>query len=205
MRRALVLALMLLWPAAVSAMTLGPARVGFSAERVLVIGQHRYVGRMWQMPGLQRHEQELRAFRPVFILRRDSAVAELIVPQLHTFVAFALPPALALLQGQGLLQHPVGRERVDGVMTTRYAVDESAPEGRAAGSLWLSDDGIAVKCVGRYTAANGKVSRIRWELHNIRIGPQDPRLFEVPKGFTPLQPEAMAPLLGLRLAPSRGR
>jgi hypothetical protein len=31
--------------------TLGDARVGFSAERVLIIDGQSYVGRMWHMPG----------------------------------------------------------------------------------------------------------------------------------------------------------
>src|ERR1700737_2829917 len=34
--------------------TLGDARVGFTAERVLVLDGRRYVGRMWHMPGEQR-------------------------------------------------------------------------------------------------------------------------------------------------------
>jgi hypothetical protein len=46
--------------------TLGDARVGFSAERILVLDGRRYVGRMWHMPGEQRHEQELPAISPVF-------------------------------------------------------------------------------------------------------------------------------------------
>jgi hypothetical protein len=192
-------------PTAAAAATLGPARVGFTAERILVFDGHRYVGRIWQMPGVQRHEQDLRAFTPAFILRRDSPVADLLVPQLHTVVEFALPPAFAILDSPALLRHPVGPQRVDGVMTTRYAVDAATQAGHAAGSLWLSADGIPVKCVGTFTSKSGRVSRIDWELRHIRRGRQDPRLFQVPKGFAELRPEAVAPLLGLRLAPARHR
>ena len=35
--------------------TLGDARVGFTAERVLILDGRSFVGRMWHMPGEQRH------------------------------------------------------------------------------------------------------------------------------------------------------
>jgi hypothetical protein len=187
------------------AATLGEARVGFSAERILVINGKSYVGRMWQMPGVQRHEQELPGFRPVFILHADSAIGDVVLPQLHTVVEFAMPRVFAILTSPALLQKPVGHEVVNGVATTRYAVDAAAPEGHATGSLWLSKEGIPIKFEGRFAAENGKASTIRWELRHVALGAQNSALFEVPSGFAKLPPEAVAPLLGLRLAPARGR
>jgi hypothetical protein len=49
-------------------------------------------------------------------------------------------------------------------------------------------------------AANGKVSTIHWELRHVKLGKQDPALFETPAGYAKLSPEAAAPLLGIRLA-----
>src|SRR2546423_12629803 len=94
--------------------TLGDARVGFSAERVLVIDGQSYVGRMWHMPGEQRHEQDLPALRPIFILRADSAIGDIILPKLHTVVEFALPKEISILGDPGLLRKPVGPETVNG-------------------------------------------------------------------------------------------
>src|SRR5205807_2716411 len=118
-----------------SAETLGDARVGFSAERVLVIDEQTYVGRMWHMPGEQRHEQDLPAVKPVFILRAGSAIGDIILPKLHTVVEFALPNELSILGDPGLLRKPVGQEIINGIATTKYAVDEKIPQGRAIGSL----------------------------------------------------------------------
>ena len=98
--------------------TLGDARVGFSAERVLIIDGQSYVGRMWHMPGEQRHEQDLPALRPVFILRAGSAVGDVVLPQLHTVVEFALPKELSLLGDPGLLRKPIGQETVNGIAPT---------------------------------------------------------------------------------------
>ncbi|HMD66680.1 MAG TPA: hypothetical protein VKG22_08550 [Stellaceae bacterium] len=183
-----------------SAETLGDARVGFSAERVLIVNGQSYVGRMWHMPGEQRHEQDLPAVKPVFILRADSAIGDIILAKLHTVVEFALPKELSILGDAGLLHKPVGQETVNGIATTKYEVDEKTPQGRAVGALWLSQDGIPMKCDARLATDKGKVSTIRWELRHVKIGTQDAALFEIPRDYARLPPEAAAPLLGMRLA-----
>ncbi len=184
--------------------TLGDPQIGFSAERVLVFDGKSYVGKMWNMPGEQRHEQELPALKPVFILRADSGIGDVVLPQLHTVVELALPKALSVLGKPGLLGSPVGQETINGIATTKYAVDRDIPDGHASGSLWLSRDGIPMKAEARFTARNGKASTIYWELRNVSIGRQDAGLFEVPAGFSKLPPEAAAQLLGLRL-PHHGK
>jgi hypothetical protein len=180
--------------------TLGDARVGFSAERILVVDGRKYVGRMWQMPGEQRHEQELPAISPVFILRTGAALADVVLPQLHTVVKLALPKEFALLGDPDLLRRPTGQETVNGIATTKYTIDENLPGGRIAGSLWLSRDGIPMKCDGKFEPKTGKRSTIYWELRDVKLGKQDEALFEVPHGYAKLSPEAAAPLLGMRLA-----
>ena len=180
--------------------TLGDARVGFSAERILVIDGKSYAGRMWQMPGEQRHEQELPAIKPVFILRAGSTRADIVLPQLHTVVEIVLPEELSILNNPNLLRRPVGQETVDGITTTKYAVEEDLPGGHIAGALWLSRDGIPMRCDGKFEPKNGKRSTIYWELRDVKLGKQDETLFEVPQGYAKLSPEAAAPLLGMRLA-----
>lgn len=197
---AILLAMLSPITAAALAETLGDARVGFSAERVLVIDGQNYSGKMWHMPGEQRHEQALSGLRPVFILRAGSAVADAILPQLHTVVEFAVPKELSLLGDPNLLRQPVGEETVNDIATTKYAVDENSPSGRATGVLWLSQDGIPMRCDAKFVVKNGKASTIHWELRHVEIGRQDAALFEVPQGYAKLSPEAAAPLLGMRLA-----
>jgi hypothetical protein len=72
---------------------------------------------------------------------------------------------------------------------------------RAGGtSLWLSQEGIPMRCDARLATDKGKVSTIRWELRHVKIGTQDAALFEVPHDYARLPAEAAAPLLGMRLA-----
>jgi len=186
-------------PGIASAGTLGDARVGFSADRTLVINGHTYIGKIWTMPGEERHEQAIRAFRPVFLLRANSPLGEVVLPQLKTIVQFVMPPELRLLGSPALRKHPVGHETVNGIATTKYAIDESVPEGHATGTLWLSRDGIPMKLTGSFAGKKGKVVTVRWELSHVRIGPQPAALFEEPHGFSKLPAEAIVPLLGLQL------
>jgi hypothetical protein len=184
---------------AVRAATLGEAQIGFTADRTLVIDGRTYQGKIWAMPGKERHEQAIQSFRPIFLLRADSPLGEIVLPQLKTIVQFALPPELRILGTSDLKKHPVGQENVNGIATTKYAIDDDVPEGHATGTLWLSRDGIPMRLDGSLAKQNGKVSTVRWELSHVRIGPQPAALFEAPQGFSKLPPEAIAPLLGLKL------
>jgi hypothetical protein len=142
--------------------------------------------------------------KTVFLLFADRQYGEVLLPALHTVVQVPLPKAFALLDDPRLLRHPVGHQDIDGIATTRYAVDVATSAGRATGSLWLSRDGIAMRCDAIFRARGGRVSTIHWALRHVRIGPQPAALFAVPRGYRLLPAEAVAPLLGLRL-PSPAR
>jgi len=199
MRKFLLMLFSLLLAPAAPAATLGDAQVGFSADRTLVIDGHTYLGKIWAMPGKERHEQAIQGFDPVFLLRTDNPLAEIVLAKLKTVVQFAIPSELRVLGRSELKKHPIGQDTVNGVATTKYAIDQSVPEGQAKGTLWLSRDGIPMKLAGTFTGQKGKVSTVRWELSHVQIGPQPASLFEPPPGLSKLPPEAVAPLLGLKL------
>jgi hypothetical protein len=200
----LILAALLIAAAAAGAGTLSDSRVGFSADRTLVLDGKTYIGKVWTMPGKERHEQTIRGFAPVFILRGDSPIGDIVLAQLHTTVEFVFPAELRLLADPRLTRRPIGHEIINGVPTTEYAVDETTPQGHAEGALWLSRDGIPMRCAGTFTAPNGHHSTLKWELSHVKIGPQPDALFEVPTGFNKLPAEALAPLLGLKLKSAKG-
>ncbi|HEY1795524.1 MAG TPA: hypothetical protein VGG57_05340 [Stellaceae bacterium] len=207
LRFAVFAAVLLATPAAsvgARAGTLSDSRVGFSADRTLILDGKAYVGKVWTMPGKERHEQMIRGFQPVFILREDSPIGDIVLAQLHTTVEFVFPAELRLLADPRLTRHPIGHEVVNGIPTMEYAVDETAPQGHAEGTLWLSRDGIPMRCEGTFTAPNGHHSTLKWELSHVKIGPQPDALFEVPQGFNKLPAEALAPLLGLKLKSAKG-
>lgn len=193
------LALALLAAGPAPAATLSDAKTGFNADRLLIVNGKPYMGKMWNMPGRERHEQDLNGIPAAFVLHDDTPIADLVLPKLHTTVEFMLPPELRLFADPRLTRTPSGHETVNGIATTRYAVDIAVPEGHGSGHLWLSADGIPMKLDGSFTRTSGKVATLHWELSHVRLGPQPAALFESPPGFAKLPPEAIVPLLGLKL------
>lgn len=185
------------------AATLGEAKVGFTADRALIVDGKVYEGRMWTMPGRERHEQNLNGIPAAFLLRGDNPLAQVVLPKLHTVIEFLLPPELHLFADPRLTRKPVGHETVNGIATTKYAVDETVPEGHGEGSLWLSAEGIPMKLDGSFTRNSGKTGHLHWELTHVKLGPQPDALFQPPPGFSKLPAEAVVPLLGLKLKGSR--
>jgi hypothetical protein len=199
------LLLLALLPGAARAGTLIDAQTGFSADRTLVIDGRSYQGKIWAMPGKERHEQAISGMRPVFLMRDDSPLGEIVLAGLKTIVQFQMPPELRVLAIPELKKHPVGPDTVNGVATVKYAIDKTVPEGHAQGTLWLSREGIPMRLAGTFTAPKGKVSTVRWELSHVKIGPQPAALFQSPGGLSKLPPEAIAPLLGLKLKAVKGQ
>jgi hypothetical protein len=193
------LVLTILLSTAASALTLGEAKTGFSADRTLIIDGKTYQGRVWTMPGMERHEQNLNGIPAAFVLHTDTPLAQLVLPELHTVVEFLLPPELHLFADPRLTRKPVSEETVNGIATTKYAIDETGPEGHGEGFLWLSADGIPMKLDGTFTRTSGRAAHLHWELSHVKLGPQPTTLFEPPHGFSKLPAEAIVPLLGLKL------
>src|ERR1700733_7386114 len=122
-RTSCLLLLLLLAHGAALAATLSQAKVGFAADRLLVVNGKPYSGKMWNMPGRERHEQNLNGIPAAFVLRDDTPIADLVLPDLHTTVEFMLPPELRLFADPRLTRKPVGHEAVNGIETTKYDVD----------------------------------------------------------------------------------
>lgn len=185
--------------ASASAATIGEAKVGFSADRTLVVDGKPYQGKMFAMPGMERHEQNLNGIPAVFVLHGGSPLAELVLPQLHTVVDFTLPAELHLFSDPRLKRRALGSETVNGIPTTKYAIDASVQEGHGEGTMWMSADGIPMKLDGTFTRTNGKEGKLHWELSHVMLGPQAAAQFEAPKNYSKLPAEAVVPLLGLKL------
>lgn len=186
-------------PPGAAAATLLDTQLGFSADRILVIDGRNYHGKIWAMPGRERHEQAIQGLRPVILLHADRKLGEVVLAGIKTIVEFEIPAELRVLAIPELKSNPLGRDTINGIATTKYAIDKSVAEGHAKGTLWLSRGGIPMRLSGTFTSAKGKVLTIRWELTHVKTGPQPAGLFEAPPGLSRLPPEAIAPLLGLKL------
>ncbi|SLM46517.1 conserved exported protein of unknown function [Nitrospira japonica] len=78
----------------------------------------------------------------------------------------------------------MGEETLNGVKVTKYKTIATSTDGKKFGGFsWRTREGINVKQDLLYKEGNEK-KRMLTELSNLKIGAQDPGLFEIPEGFT---------------------
>jgi hypothetical protein len=186
-------------PAQAAPRMLGDPSVPFSADRSLTVGDRSFSGKVYAIPGSQRHEQQVAGVEQVIILHGKDARGWLVLPTLNSYVEFWFGRAATELKADDLLSTKLGEETIDGQPTTKYRIEHTARDGTAAdGYIWLTREGIPMRLDGMYRPANGGTpTPVRMELSNLRKGPQDPALFAVPQNMMKLPGGALAPLLGV--------
>jgi hypothetical protein len=79
----------------------------------------------------------------------------------------------------------VGREPVNGYDCTKYkAKFKNKQGGKGGGYYWVSDEGILMKVDMIYQSRKQKGQRMKFEMRDLDIGPQDPTAFEVPANYS---------------------
>ena len=78
----------------------------------------------------------------------------------------------------------MGEETLNGMKVTKYKTIATSTDGKKYGGFsWRTKEGINLKQDLLYKEGNEK-KRMLTELKNVKIGKQDPKLFEIPEGFT---------------------
>ncbi|MGE0373407.1 MAG: DUF4412 domain-containing protein [Gammaproteobacteria bacterium] len=174
------------WGLAGAAMALEPARVDYSADEIMETAEMSIEGRAYYSAGKSRREMLMQGMRQVMITRPDKKVMWTLMPEQRMYMEIKLGDAGAGqgdLSGYEVEQTTVGPEEVNGVMTTKSKVVVTGEKGdKMGGFWWMSDDGIVVK-MDVIAMDKGSKARIKKELRNIKIGSQDPALFEIPAGY----------------------
>jgi len=145
-------------------------------------------GRVWRTPTALRHETAEEGRSHTVIARIDRKVAWLLVPEQKLAIElglenFGLPAEL--LTGQGIKQTPVGQETIAGQRTTKVRVERAANQngnGRFDGHVWTTSEGIIMKVVGS-GENQGRSGNVNMSFSDVRVGRQDPALFELPPGY----------------------
>lgn len=201
MRRALLIfPLLLALAAPASAGGLFDAPLSYSAARTVTVDGKTYNGRMFHIPGRERHDQDLLGMTDIFILDGKADSGFVVLPGLKTMIQFPFPALLSALNDPALEKTPQGEESVDGIATTKYRIDATAPDRtRATGFAWISRRGVLMKLSGMIIAPGGHKTRIEMALSALKEGPQSAAIFTPPPGLTVLPAAALAPLLGFKL------
>jgi len=194
---ALALCLCLLGSGSLSARVLGDAIVAYSADRVLTVNGQSFQGRIYSIPGHQRHEQSVAGFQQVAIFDLMEGRGYFILPALMSYVDFRISGALAELGAPDITGAPAGTETVAGIATAKYQVRKRASDGTMIeGMIWLSGAGIPMRADGAVTDTKGTSTTFSWQLSHVRLGAQDPTMFSPPQGLYRLPEAALPGFLG---------
>lgn len=163
-------------------------RVEYTADSVVGTGNKQHNGRLWRTPTALRSETIDGKRTHTVIVRFDRGIAWVLLPELKILVETTLDgldvPIDVLRGGAGVKQSVAGRETIEGIATTRYRVSRNEGKGpQFDGHVWRSAQGIIMKVDGE-GAHLGQRGQLRLAFRNVRIGPQDPALFEPPAGYS---------------------
>jgi len=179
-------------------------KVGYSADTSMETEAGEMKGHVYSMPGKERREMDQRGKKMITIMRQDKKMTWMLMPEQKMYMEMPMGgdrPQSGSTSDYKIDASVVGQETVNGVQATKSKVVMTDSKGnKMGGFMWTTSDGIAVK-TDVLAIGNGNKMRMKSELTNLKVGTQDPALFEIPKGYAPM---GMAGMMGGMMG-GRGR
>ncbi|MGH7273699.1 MAG: DUF4412 domain-containing protein, partial [Nitrospiria bacterium] len=125
----------------------------------------------------------------VSIMRMDKGVMWILMPDEKMYMEMSMKQAQSQNPGVDLSKYniertEVGNEVIDGHEAIKYKVIMTSQDGKKLGGFqWVVNPGIQIKLDALSIDGVSK-ERIKMELRNLKIGKQDPALFEIPEGYS---------------------
>ncbi|MGH7166351.1 MAG: DUF4412 domain-containing protein [Nitrospiraceae bacterium] len=122
---------------------------------------------------------------PIQILRRDSKVMWQLMPSEKMYMEMKLDRADPKDMSRWDFEETVvGHEELNGMKVTKYKTIATSSDGKKYGGFsWRTKEGVPIKVDLLYKEGT-ETHRMTTELRNVKIGKQDPKLFEIPPGYT---------------------
>jgi len=177
----------LMWAA--PALAMQPVSVEYAADWNMETADGAVKGKIYQAPNKERREMNNDGEKMVMIMRRDKKMAWNLMPSERMYMEMKLTdPKVGRddPMNYDVEQTVVGPDTVNGVKTTKSKIimKEKKPNGgKMGGFWWMTKDNIMMK-LDVISVEKGKKDRMKMELDNLKIGKQDPALFEIPSGYS---------------------
>ena len=173
-----------------AAQAAGPSRpqVEYSADSVMETAEVSMKGHVNYAPTRERREMVMDGGdKMITITRQDKKLAWTLMPAEKMYMEMSLAQAGAKNKADPsqyqIEQTVVGPETVNGVNTTKSKIIMTGPKGeKMGGFMWVTRENIVVKMDAIAIEKSQKL-RFKTELTNLKVGKQDPKLFEVPAGY----------------------
>ncbi len=173
----------------VHAATPTPPRVEYSADTVMETAEVSMKGHINYAPKRERREMVMDGGdKMIMIMRLDKKMAWTLMPSEKMYMEMSLDKASSQAKDDTskykIEQTVIGPEMLNGLNTTKSKIIMTGPKGeKMGGFMWATKDNIMVKMDAIAIDKKEKM-RFKTELTNLKIGKQDPALFEIPRGYT---------------------
>lgn len=170
--------------------------VEYSADRIIESEAGTFTGKVYSAKDKERSEIQTNGMQMVMILRKDKQLGYMLMPAQRMYQQLDFSTAQKQSGGpdtEGVEITKVGTESIEGHSATKYRM--VLKDGTAGGFMWITDDGIPVK-MDMLSKSGKDKSRTTVTLTNLKIGAQDPQLFEVPADYKALPRMPNLPGLG---------
>ena len=168
------------------ALAVQPSDVEYSADSYFESAEGVQEGSVFHAPNKERREYVQDGEKMIMIVRHDKKVVWMLQPEEKTYMEMKMPKEGRKddLSGYKMETSTVGPEKVNGVQTTKSKMIMTGPKGEKLGGFgWRSKEGIVVKLDAIAVDKNSK-ERLKIELNNLKVGKQNPAMFEVPADYT---------------------
>ena len=187
MTRMLLMAAAMTMAGAAQAASPSPPRVEYSADSVIETAEVSMKGRVHYAPTRERREMVMGrgGDKMITITRHDKKVAWTLMPSERMYMEASIAQAKTSADPSSykVEQTVVGPETVNGVSTTKSKIIMTGPKGeKMGGFMWTTRENIVVK-MDAIAIDKKQKHRYKTELTNLKVGKQDPKLFEVPAGY----------------------
>jgi hypothetical protein len=161
----------------------------YSAEAVAKTeGQPDSVSKIWYTKDKVRVDVTHQGQSMSVIMDRVKKQMTVLIPKSKLYQTEALP--------EGESDNPIakgtwevtkaGDETVAGTAATKWSVKGKGADNKAfAGFIWTSKENIQVKMEGE-AEDEGKKVKVTSELKNLKVGPVDAKMFDIPKDYKPV-------------------
>ncbi len=161
----------------------------YSADSSTETAEMTIKEKVYAAPGKIRKEQDIGGSTQVSIIRMDKGVMWTLMPDDKMYMEMSLQQAQSQnpgvdTSGYQMEKSEVGKEVINGHEAIKYKIIMTSPDGNKLGGFqWIVNPGIQIKLDAISKDGETK-ERIKMELTNLKIGKQDPALFEIPTGYT---------------------
>lgn len=159
--------------------------VEYSADQTMEHAEGAMQGKFYYTPGKERREMNQGGMNMVNITRHDKKVVWVLMPETKTYMEMPMGSQSSPgdLSSYKMENSEVGKETMNGMATTKSKlVMTGQDDTKFGGFMWSTKEGIMVK-MDTIAIEKGEKMRMKQELTNIKIGKQDPQLFEIPPGY----------------------